>query len=216
MITNQTIDGVPRGLLENFASYAEGSASGEVQQWVKKLRALLDAPANPLGDPVGSFDKHMQYMHENIELKKRISDLEAAQPRGVPVAWMFKYLSHSDSPPYRSFEVTDFHQNPKAPGIAEHTPLYAEQPAPVALTLPEFEPAFEAWWVSDGQYCRAGGGSYEKTFAYRAYEAALADVTRLTATARIPERLVMTDGLHTYEYVTGHNAAIDKMLGVKS
>lgn len=32
----------------------------------------------------------------------------------------------------------------------------------------------------------------------------------------LPERLVMTDGLHTYEYVTGHNAAIDKMLGVKS
>ena len=34
--------------------------------------------------------------------------------------------------------------------------------------------------------------------------------------AAVPERLVMTDGLHTYEYVTGHNAAIDKMLGVKS
>ncbi len=33
--------------------------------------------------------------------------------------------------------------------------------------------------------------------------------------AVVPERLVMTDGLHTYEYVTGHNAAIDKMLGVK-
>ena len=32
----------------------------------------------------------------------------------------------------------------------------------------------------------------------------------------LPERLVMTDGLHTYEYVTGHSAAIDKMLGVKS
>ena len=32
----------------------------------------------------------------------------------------------------------------------------------------------------------------------------------------LPERLVMTDGLHTDEYVTGHNAAIDKMLGVKS
>ena len=32
----------------------------------------------------------------------------------------------------------------------------------------------------------------------------------------LPERLVMTDGLHTYEYVTGHNAAIDKMLGIKS
>lgn len=44
MSTNQTIDGVPRVLLENFASYAEGSASGEVQLWVQKLRDLLDGP----------------------------------------------------------------------------------------------------------------------------------------------------------------------------
>ena len=34
--------------------------------------------------------------------------------------------------------------------------------------------------------------------------------------AVVPERLVMTDGLHTYEYVTGHNDCIDKMLGIKS
>lgn len=54
-----------------------------------------------------------------------------------------------------------------------------EKPAPVVVVMPEFESAFEAWWESDGQYCRAGGGSYEKTFAYRAYEAALAEVTRL-------------------------------------
>ena len=46
--------------------------------------------------------------------------------------------------------------------------------------------------------------------------ACLYEAARLTATVRIPERLVMTDGLHTYEYVTGHNAAIDKMLGVQS
>ena len=36
-----------------------------------------------------------------------------------------------------------------------------------------------------------------------------------SAPVAVPERLVMTDGLHTYEYVSGHNAAIDKMLGVK-
>ena len=28
---------------------------------------------------------------------------------------------------------------------------------------------FEAWWESDGQYLRAGGGDYEKTFAYHAW-----------------------------------------------
>lgn len=54
-----------------------------------------------------------------------------------------------------------------------------DQPALVAVVMPEFESAFEAWWESDGQYCRAGGGSYEKTFAYHSYEAALAEVARL-------------------------------------
>ncbi|HET6890512.1 MAG TPA: hypothetical protein VFH31_05370 [Pyrinomonadaceae bacterium] len=31
---------------------------------------------------------------------------------------------------------------------------------------------FEAWWKAHGQYCRAGGGEYEKTFAFRAWVAA--------------------------------------------
>lgn len=43
-----------------------------------------------------------------------------------------------------------------------------------AIDLATVEAEFEAWWESDGQYCRAGGGSYEKTFAFRAYEAAIA------------------------------------------
>lgn len=33
--------------------------------------------------------------------------------------------------------------------------------------------AFEVWWQRHGQFCRAGGGEYEKTFAWRAWEAAL-------------------------------------------
>jgi hypothetical protein len=32
---------------------------------------------------------------------------------------------------------------------------------------------FEQWWEDHGQFCRAGGGEYEKTFAYRAWENAL-------------------------------------------
>lgn len=35
-----------------------------------------------------------------------------------------------------------------------------------------WEAEFEAWWESHGQFCRSGGGDYEKTFAYRAWEAA--------------------------------------------
>ena len=34
------------------------------------------------------------------------------------------------------------------------------------------QPDFETWWAEHGQYCRAGGGDYEKTFAFRAWEAA--------------------------------------------
>lgn len=37
-----------------------------------------------------------------------------------------------------------------------------------------WECAFETWWEDHGQYCRAGGGQYERSFAYCAYEAALA------------------------------------------
>jgi len=31
---------------------------------------------------------------------------------------------------------------------------------------------FDEWWEKHGQFCRAGGGDYEKTFAFRAWEAA--------------------------------------------
>lgn len=31
--------------------------------------------------------------------------------------------------------------------------------------------SFEDWWEKHGQFCRSGGGDYEKTFAYRAWEA---------------------------------------------
>ncbi|WP_114969394.1 hypothetical protein [Rhodoferax ferrireducens] len=54
---------------------------------------------------------------------------------------------------------------------------------------------FEAWWQTDGQYSRAGGGDYEKTFAFNAWQASrkaerdeiiseLAGMTCNNATAR--------------------------------
>ena len=38
---------------------------------------------------------------------------------------------------------------------------------------------FEAWWQQHGQFCRAGGGQYEKTFAFHAWEAAHDECARL-------------------------------------
>lgn len=42
---------------------------------------------------------------------------------------------------------------------------------------------FEQWWKKHGQFCRSGGGEYEKTFAFRAWEAA----TNRAATKRAPK-----------------------------
>jgi hypothetical protein len=42
----------------------------------------------------------------------------------------------------------------------------------VPQSHPSMDEQFEAWWSEHGQFCRAGGGDYEKTFAYRAWEAA--------------------------------------------
>jgi len=48
----------------------------------------------------------------------------------------------------------------------------AAQPAPVNRDAQEAP--FEEWWEQEGQFGRAGGGQYEKTFAWNAWCAALA------------------------------------------
>lgn len=69
-----------------------------VESWVERgfeYKAMFDhierdrekTGTQPQGDPAGSFDKHMQYMQENIDLKKRIAELEAIQPQGEPSHW---------------------------------------------------------------------------------------------------------------------------------
>lgn len=107
----------------------------------------------------------------------------AAQHQGEPVAWRFRWdYDHGNGwcrNAVRFVESMEHVEHEDKSTWREVTPLYAEQPAPVAVVMPELESALEAWWESDGQYCRAGGGSYEKTFAYHAYEAALAEVARL-------------------------------------
>ena len=202
MTTNQTIDGVPRDDLELVLLH--GHSTHESDQAWDRLRALLEAPAvDP--DPIVGVLKNclsegVQPTFSGGDLKHLIRILEgkrAVQPPAVPVIHITPEvfamlrgerkmqaggLTYSQSKPLGSWKV----------------PLYAEQPAPVAVVLPkrrDFSPQSDSEW---------------------GWNACLDEVARLTATVRIPEPLVMTDGLHTYEYVTGHNAAIDKMLGVKS
>ena len=56
---------------------------------------------------------------------------------------------------------------------------------------------FEAWWEAHGQFCRAGGGDYEKTFAFRAWEAA-EQAERIACELRIAKTQVLIEGNHEY------------------
>ena len=58
--------------------------------------------------------------------------------------------------------------------------------------------AFEAWWEKEGQFLRAGGGDYEKTFAFHAWQAAQADAyeraAKVCETAEVPIAIDMWMG----------------------
>jgi len=64
--------------------------------------------------------------------------------------------------------------------------------------------AFETWWKAEGQFCRAGGGDYEKTFAFRAFEFATERAAKLCEGEAVEE---LTDGDLAYNMATRHCAA---------
>lgn len=66
----------------------------------------------------------------------------SAAPEQEAVAWMHTYRCYPDDPraPNQSgYEVTDFHQNPKAPGIESHTPLYTHPSAEIERLRAELD-----------------------------------------------------------------------------
>ncbi|MBW9247421.1 hypothetical protein [Pseudomonas paracarnis] len=161
-MTNQTIDGVlvSRELLGRMLDSALAFEHVDGDD-LNELRALLDAPAKPVPACIGELERFESDGEDFVKVGDVIDmlgDMKAAKPLGEPVAWIKPDVAKTLTKDECCYAFGS--QNPKGTLI----PLYAEQPAPVA----------------------------------------------------VPERLVMTDGLHTYEHVTGHNAAIDKMLGVKS
>lgn len=169
MTNKQTIDGVSRAALELLL----GDASDNPSAAWKELRALLDKPAKDYVLINGMYFSHAEILEWR---EKACVDMEkAAQPQGEvePVAWIKPDVAKTLTKDECCYAFGS--QNPKGTLI----PLYAEQPAPVAVVLPGIEFSFEHWWETSGQYCRAGGGDYEKTFGYRAYEAALAEVAKL-------------------------------------
>ena len=140
-MSNQTIDGVPRELIEKamLACFEAGFGIPHAE-----LRALLEAPAAPT-----NFEGAAQYWSENEQALRDVCRFEglkglvyqvvrdcakpAAQPQGEPVAYQRKSKIEGSEWHY-------IHGCDVAEAISmgfEVRPLYAEQPAPVAVVTPE-------------------------------------------------------------------------------
>lgn len=144
MTTNQTIDGVPRELLEQFLA-------GGRQCDRDRLRALLDAPApeidgeqwyadTPDGDGalvhrVAALCKHPSMsFHQVALLEGAISESKndskpAAQPQGEPV-YQVEYVGGYAG--WRDVDESTFSDLKKDPRYKARI-MYAEQPAPAAV-----------------------------------------------------------------------------------
>ncbi|EPH0372236.1 hypothetical protein ACUDA3_12595 [Pseudomonas aeruginosa] len=53
--------------------------------------------------------------------------------------------------------------------LAQPSPVQAEQAEGAHVPDEVFAGVFAEWWEEEGQYCRAGGGDYERTFAFQAW-----------------------------------------------
>ncbi|KAA8555173.1 hypothetical protein [Pseudomonas marginalis] len=143
MTTNQTIDGVPRGLIER--TRRELAAGTPSIATLAELRALLDAPAikpRPFGywltpKTCAGLAMFQRELIEDPVLTASVVEYfhvtplydAPAKPQGEPVAWCIDREEPGHLGGYCSAAM-------KASGVGfqGHTkPLYAEQPAPVAV-----------------------------------------------------------------------------------
>lgn len=124
MTTNQKIDGVPRELLELLMRDLNGGGQQltgtEHMRAYRELHALLDAPENV---------QRWVTVEAFIRVCDELEGFKAAQPHGEPVAWIKPDVAKTLSRDECCYAFGS--QNPKGTLI----PLYAEQPAPVAVVL---------------------------------------------------------------------------------
>lgn len=164
MTTNKTIDGVPIATIAAFARVADAYSEAEddsYEPWqdaimhaelrltlgqFRELRALLDAkPAeefNPEGWAIDHSAGRPILVHNNcsvIEAEQAYGLLEliksAAQPQGEPVAWQYRVSAGPQTgwSLWHDGKGEEFKRSYQV----ETRPLYAEQPALVAVVLPE-------------------------------------------------------------------------------
>lgn len=141
MTTNQTIDGVPRELLESFARDAAYSPNAIMRLRAEQARALLDSPAGDTeGDEVEKLIALCLQKDAVIaEMDRIYSELKAAQPQGEQVAWtevdvsdfMSVALRHAEYSGLAPSDILDGLRYMAEKGKPAH--VRAEQPAPVAV-----------------------------------------------------------------------------------
>jgi hypothetical protein len=150
-----------------------------------------------------------------------MTDKEAlAQTEQEPCGWQF----YQDGKWHNGMETNNHRANTERAGIPVRdvypAPQRTEQEPKQTIYLddgPDWNDRFEAWWESHGQFCGAGGGSYEKTFAFRAYEAALSTPPQrkpLTDEQVISKALHLS-GLGTSPDVLQFARAIEAAHGIK-
>lgn len=139
-MNNQTIDGVPRELLGDLLKIASRKCKSAWSAGIcDELRALLDAPAK---DYV--FINGMRFSHAEILewREKACADMEkAAQSQGEPVAMVRTHGSEC----WEEITGESLEMCRAQPEEYEVRMLYgrpAEQPAPVAVVLPERDESF--------------------------------------------------------------------------
>ena len=153
MTTNQTIDGVRRSTLDR----ALNGCGLEKTEALKELRALLDAPestpcaksqvepaAQPQGQPVliirikvigdeFSAVALPAFFDQATSLRDGEHDLYAKRPQGEPVA--LPELKDGNGPSLSNHRSFNQGWNAYAEAVRKLGPLYAEQPAPVAVVI---------------------------------------------------------------------------------
>ncbi|HEJ1114435.1 TPA: hypothetical protein SLU31_002209 [Pseudomonas aeruginosa] len=95
--------------------------------------------------------------------------------------WLEQHMSHHFSPELDLAKYEDsgeYRYNPAADywkawqaraALAQPSQAQAEQAEGAHVPDEVFAGVFAEWWEEEGQYCRAGGGDYERTFAFQAW-----------------------------------------------
>lgn len=183
MTTNQTIDGVPRALLERLLTLAAMSASAPYRE----LRALLDGPAKPTPSCVGELERFESDGEDFVKVGDVIDmlgNLKAAQPQGEPVA----ILSGPDDSVCWTQDSTP-KEHRKQVVLIEHADLLRLQ----GLASGADQTVYQTRWCSLGEweewktvsrekYERSDGQLFERRIVYAEQPAPV---------AVLPERLLL-------------------------